>query len=131
MTGNNKSAPAAGFTAGNTTCGMCLLVLLLSFASLNGCGGGGTSAPPGPQVTGVTANTVTLSWNPGGGSSITGYKIFYGTAPGAYSQTDVIGSVTSYTVSGLEPKTTYYFAVTAFNNIGESGISNEVSATTP
>ena len=69
------------------------------------------------------------------GTSLTdlaGYKIYYGTASGNYSQTVDVGNVTSSTVSNLSDGTTYYFAVTAYDASGiGSGYSNEVSKTTP
>ena len=39
-----------------------------------------------------------------------------------------IGKVTTYQVPDLQPDTTYFFAVTAYNSVGESGFSDEVSA---
>lgn len=39
-----------------------------------------------------------------------------------------VGNTTRYTVTGLDPDTTYYFAVTAYNLVGqESTYSNEDS----
>jgi hypothetical protein len=40
-----------------------------------------------------------------------------------------VGSQTSYTVTGLQPGTLYYFAVSAYNAGGDSGLSNVISAT--
>jgi len=39
--------------------------------------------------------------------------------------------VTSYPNTGLSENTTYYYAVSAYNDAGNSGFSNEYSATTP
>ena len=41
-----------------------------------------------------------------------------------------VGNVTSYNVSGLEPETTYFWVVRAYNNYGTSGNSTEGSVTT-
>lgn len=100
-------------------------LLLLAIASLlMGCGSGGASAPGGE-------NTATLEWDAVTDSSLSGYRIYYGTAPGTYSQpvgegVDV-GNVTSYMVTGLSSGTQYYYAVTAYDVSGrESTYSNEV-----
>ncbi|MCL5878914.1 MAG: fibronectin type III domain-containing protein [Deltaproteobacteria bacterium] len=72
------------------------------------------------------SNQVLLNWN--ASSSATGYNVYEAaTAGGPYS---AIGTTTTtgYTVTGLISGTTYYFAVTAMNSIGESGYSNEVPA---
>lgn len=64
-------------------------------------------------------------------SSIAGYKIYYGTTPGSYSNNVSVGNQTSYTVSNLADATTYYFAVSAFDNNGNtSSYSKEVAYTT-
>lgn len=66
-----------------------------------------------------------------GESDLAGYKVYIGTTPGQYTYPGspvVIGRVSSYTVSGLPPSQTYYFALSAFDNSGaESALSAEVS----
>ena len=95
-----------------------------------------TTAPGAP--TSLTAKagdtTVALSWTApasDGGSAITGYDVYQGTSAGGESSTPVnsiLVSTTSYTVTGLTNKTTYYFIVKAVNGQGSSAASNEVSA---
>ena len=78
-----------------------------------------------------------LSWTPPttntDGSQLTnlaGYKIYYGTSSGHYTQSVNAGNVTSYTITNLTDGVKYYFAATAYNTAGaESGYSNEVSGT--
>jgi hypothetical protein len=64
--------------------------------------------------------------------SLSGYKVYTGTASGSYAQNVDVGNVTSYTNSSLKDGTTYYFAVTAYDATGNaSGYSNQASYTTP
>lgn len=87
----------------------------------------------------VFAGQATLSWTApttySDGTPITqlsGYKVYTGTAPGIYSQNIDVGNVRSYTLTGLNDGTTYYFAVTAYDATGAaSGFSNEASKTVP
>jgi PKD repeat protein len=80
------------------------------------------------------AGDATLSWaapttytNGTPLTDLAGYKVHYGTASGAYTQTTDVGKVTTYKVSNL-PNATYFFAVTAYNTaLTESGYSSEVS----
>lgn len=61
-----------------------------------------------------------------------GYKIYEGTASGNYTQVFDVGNVTSYTLSGLNDATTYYYAISAYDATGTtSDLSNELSFTTP
>ncbi len=75
----------------------------------------------------VSANSaeVTLTWNPVAESD--GYKIYYGTASREYQAPNDVGDHTSHTLQ-LD-QGTYYFAVSAYNNYGESGFSEEASCT--
>jgi hypothetical protein len=92
-----------------------------------------TVVPPRPVS---TTNSVTVSWqspadNTDGSiaSNLGGYKIYYGEAPRNYSSTIKIPNpgLTTYVVENLSPGQ-YYFAVTAYNSLGEeSDFSPEVS----
>ena len=82
----------------------------------------------------IPRGTATLLWEAGEGSDLVGYKIYQATAPGAYGEpiATVPMNVTSYTVTGLESGTTYFFTVTAYKSNGaESPFSSEVSKTIP
>ena len=76
-------------------------------------------------------NIAGLAWDAVSDPNLSGYRVYYGTASGTYLQSlgqglDV-GNVPTYTVTGLNSGTRYYFAVTAFGTAGnESGFSNEV-----
>jgi Fibronectin type III domain len=100
-------------------------VLGLSIMLLVGCAGD----------EGTMGTTATLSWDPGEGHEGDTYTVHYGKDssgfPGSCNYehaVDVLGS--SVILTGLEPNTHYYFAVSAFN--GERSLcSNEVSKLTP
>ncbi|MCS6316508.1 MAG: fibronectin type III domain-containing protein [Nitrospira sp.] len=72
--------------------------------------------------------TATLTWNPVTGASLSGYKIYMGTASGQYGTPLDVGNVTSYAVNNLAMGNTYYFVVTSYSTSGtESLPSAEVS----
>ena len=90
------------------------------------------AAPANLQATSTTT-TVTLTWNDPADSTITGYKILSRT----HSQSELsvlvadTGSATnSYTVSNLEPNTSYVFRIVALSDQGESKISMFVNIST-
>jgi len=63
-------------------------------------------------------------------TNLTGYKIYYGTSPGNYTQSVTVtgASTTSYTLP-LSPGT-YYFALTAVDSTGaESARTGELTKT--
>jgi fibronectin type 3 domain-containing protein len=63
---------------------------------------------------------------------VQGYRVYYGTASGAYQQSFGAGfnagSATSYSISSLPTGRTYYFSVTSVDaNGNESAYSSEAS----
>ncbi len=72
-----------------------------------------------------------LGWQTLKSSALKGYNIYYGTVSGRYIQRKSVPSnSTSIVLRDLEPGTTYYLALRAFNeNDLESAFSQEVSVT--
>jgi type IV pilus assembly protein PilY1 len=71
---------------------------------------------------------IKLAWDPNTESDLAGYKVYYGTSSGSYTDSVDVGDVTMYTITGLTEGQTYYIAVTAYNTLNqESGYSGEVS----
>ena len=101
-------------------------------------GGAATPPPNGAPyaASGLTATggvgQVTLSWTAGSGA--TGYNLYRSTASGFENSNAapvVVGiSGTSYTNTGLNTGTTYYYEAVATNSSGSSGFSAEAHATT-
>ncbi len=93
------------------------------------------SAPSAPQSLQATAGNaqVSLAWtapSSDGGSAITGYRVYRGTAPDpTVALIPDLGLVTSFLDSGRTNGQIYYYKVTALNAIGESLASNEANAT--
>ena len=87
------------------------------------------ASPGAPSNLQVTAGNgqVALSWT--GSSGATSYNVYRGTTSGQEALLDSGVSGTSYTDSTAANGTTYFYEVTAVNSGGESGKSNEVSAT--
>ncbi len=80
------------------------------------------------------AATITLSWDPPVSNNdgtpytnLSGYKIYYGTSSGNYSQSIDVGNVVTHTLNNLTDDVTYYFATTAYNTSNiETPYSNEI-----
>jgi hypothetical protein len=108
-----------------------------------GCGGGGSggSGGGGSTITTNTMNTsnttisngsVTLSWdapttNSDGSplSDLAGYKVYYGTSSGSYTNSVDVGNIAGASVSSLASGS-WCFAVTAYDTSGnESNYSGE------
>ena len=111
-----------------------LLILVIALL-LQGCGGsgsgGGTTGNPPAAPTGLTATAgagqVSLSWTASSGA--TSYNVLRGTADGGpYTQVGT-STATSYMDTNVTNGTTYYYVVTAVNSWGQSGNSNQISAT--
>jgi len=61
-------------------------------------------------------------------TDLAGYKVYVGTASGAYGTSIKVGNVATYILSGLTSGQTYYIAVTTYDyDNNESDYSNEVS----
>jgi hypothetical protein len=86
------------------------------------------------------ATTATIQW--GSSTGATGYKVYYQTdsptqpftgtgatqGPSPIVIQNQSSGLINTTISGLDPSHTYYFAITAYNESGESSYSNVVSA---
>jgi hypothetical protein len=75
------------------------------------------------------AGTISLSWNPVTHDDLAGYRLYYGTAAGNYTQSVDVGLVTQATLSGLDDCTAYYIATKAVTGDGteSESYSNVVS----
>lgn len=90
------------------------------------------AVPPAPSNVVATPGNglVYLSWGASGGA--TTYRIYLGSASGAEGTTPAASSNgTTGVVSGLANGNTYYLTVKAYNSVGFSVASNEVSITLP
>jgi hypothetical protein len=74
----------------------------------------------------VEAGAVQLSWSPTPGAA--GYRVHHGTAPGDFQQVLDIGQESSVDLVDLPNCAPSYFAVTAYNIVGESGYTPELSS---
>src|SRR5207245_8812275 len=101
-----------------------------------------SAPPPPPPPTPPSAPTnlvatagnaqVGLTWQApasNGGSPITNYEIYRGTASGGETLAATNGNPLSYSDGGLTNGVTYYYQVSAVNNAGAGPRSNDASAT--
>ncbi|MEW6570532.1 MAG: DUF1566 domain-containing protein, partial [Nitrospirota bacterium] len=87
----------------------------------------------------VYSGQAALSWDPpttnADGTALAdlaGFKIYYGTSSGNYTQHVDVGNVAKYTINNLSDGFTYYFVATAYDVSGnESKYSNEVKKAIP
>ncbi len=113
------------------------ILLFLGITMVTGCGvsGGGNQTTAGGKQTSGDGQ-VSLAWDAPttyvDGTPITGtlgYKVYYGTASGAYAYTVDVQTATSWTINSLSHGT-WYFEVTCYDSNGsESDFSNEISTT--
>jgi parallel beta-helix repeat protein len=92
--------------------------------------------PVGLMATAVSNSEIDLTWNASTALDIAGYYIFMNESGGGPSGNFVLlnstgGSTTSFTATGLAEEVTYYFKLTAFDEVpNNSSFSNVTSATT-
>jgi fibronectin type 3 domain-containing protein len=92
---------------------------------------GTTYAPPQtPVASSVSGNEfVTVSWStPPSDAPILGYNLYRGTASGVLSLYQVLGGVSFYDDTAVTNGQSYFYAVAAFSDAGESGRSAEVTS---
>ncbi len=89
------------------------------------------SPPTGLTVTAVSSSSASLSWTDHSQSEA-GYKIERRVSDGAFVEIGQVGqNVTTFSNSGLNASTTYWYRVRAFNSVaGDSAYSEEVSVET-
>lgn len=72
----------------------------------------------------------TLTWDYPDQSQITGFRLYWGTAPGGPYTLGKIEILKGQTTASVQlPRGTYYFVCTAFNPDSESEFSNEATTT--
>lgn len=89
------------------------------------------TSPTAASATGADGS-VALQWSApysDGGSAVTGYAIYRGTASGSETLLAKVGTATSYKDTAVTNGTPYYYNVSAVNAVGESPPSNETRAT--
>ena len=89
------------------------------------------AAPTGLSATTVSNTQINLAWQDNANNEAGDYVEESTDGGNTWKQiaTTGVGS-SSYAVTGLQPVTTYYFRVRAFNILGDSAYSNSASATT-
>ena len=65
--------------------------------------------------------TLKLAWDPVPETGIQGYRLLMGNASNLYTKSYVVGTSPAFSVAGLVPGQTYYFAVEAVGSTGLSG----------
>jgi hypothetical protein len=77
----------------------------------------------------AAAGTIGLAWDPVSHPDLDGYRIYYGTSAGDYTDPIDLGTVTQHTLTGMSDCTTWYVAVKAFDTSGQESdaFSNEVA----
>jgi subtilase family serine protease len=93
------------------------------------------TAPSAPRTLAAigSATQVKLTWSApasNGGSAVTSYNVYRGTAANGEGATPYASAITStsYTDTAVTKGTTYFYKVTALNSVGEGLASNEASA---
>jgi len=88
------------------------------------------NTPTGFLVTvGPSGQTTMLNWTASAGAA--GYNVKRATTSGGPYTTMIMPTANTATDTGLAGVTTYYYVVSAFNALGESANSQEVTVTTP
>jgi hypothetical protein len=95
-------------------------------------GSGKPAAPLAPMVAMAKAtspNDVLVTWKPV--KDAKGYRIEVSDDNGVDDKTDLDPAPQQADMTGLDPKTTYRFRVTAFGSNGDLAVSKTITVTTP
>ncbi len=90
------------------------------------------SAPQNLSASPANGKGIQMSWAipaSNGGSPITGYRVYRGTASGGETLLTTVGNVTTFKDTSTTRGVVYYYKVVAVNSVGDSAFSNEASAT--
>ena len=90
------------------------------------------TVPEAPSLTATAGNaTVRLEWTTpaDGGSPISAYRVYRGTASGTKTLLTTVGKVNSFDDNTVTNGTPYFYEVSAVNGVGEGAPSVEVSTT--
>jgi hypothetical protein len=80
----------------------------------------------------ASAAIADLTWNRNAESNVVNYRVYYGTSSSLLTNVVSVGNNTALTVADLDQGNTYYFAVSAINNLGlESPLSALISLSVP
>lgn len=78
-------------------------------------------APTRPTATQITADWITITWQPGGGPQVESYTLYYRAKTSSqWIVTKDIRGRTSFSLMELQPYTTYQFRLFALNDLGTS-----------
>ncbi len=92
---------------------------------------GAPAAPTGLTATAMSATQVDLNWNDNS-TNEDGFRIERKTGAAAFAEiATVAAQMRNYSDANVSPATAYTYRVHAYNDIANSGYSNEASATTP
>jgi hypothetical protein len=69
-----------------------------------------------------------LQWDPSPEPTVTGYRVYIGSASGQYERVEDVGPQTIFVLKNAEPGKRYFFAVTALAGEVSSDMSSEISA---
>lgn len=126
-------SPTSGTNNGSITVGINTAIATIGANSGTvTIAGGGVTRTVNVTLTlnAAATSSATLTWTANTESDVAGYNIYRSTTSGIYGSpiATLQGTVTSYVATGLQPGTTYFFVLTAYDNAGnESVFSNEVS----
>jgi len=112
-----------------SACLMLFILMALNF-SLASCEEPGKppSTPRGVTATVLSSSSIRVVWNPV--DDAWEYDVYYESDLSSTKKFAGSTSGTSYTHTGLQPSTRYYYFIKAINSYGESGYSSFDAATT-